>query len=138
MRKESPVTLRRSRCLTAVAAAVLLVSGCGSLGSDDVENVATAFARAGDDPAGRCELLAPKTLETLVEEESSPCEDAIGDLPLGTGDLTSVEVWGEEAQAKLADDTLFLTRTSDGWRVMAAACSPQGPEQPYECQLESS
>ncbi len=129
----------RTRCATTVAAAavaVLLLSGCGSLDADAVESVAASFAGAADDAAARCDLLAPSTLATLVQEESSPCEDAIGDLPVGTGGVTSVEVWGEEAQAKLADDTLFLTRTSSGWRVMAAACRSRGAGQPYDCQLE--
>ena len=133
------MALRRTCCVTAVAAAAaLLSSGCGNLSTDEVERVATTFARAGHDPSARCDLLAPGTLASLVEEESSACEDAITTLPLGSGALTRVEVWGEEAQAKLADDTLFLTRTSDGWRIMAAACTPQGEQQPYECQLEGA
>ena len=47
-------------------------------------------------------------------------------------------MWGEEAQAKLSDDTLFLTHTPAGWRVFAAACVPQGQEQPYDCEVESA
>jgi hypothetical protein len=117
----------------AVAAGGLLLSGCGSLGADEVRTVASDFA--GDDAAARCELLAPSTLASLTQDAPS-CESAIQDVPLGSGRLVSVEVWGEEAQAKLADDTLFLTRTPDGWRVMAAACTPQGAERPYDCQLE--
>jgi hypothetical protein len=128
--------LRRSGGAALVAAAAVMLTGCGDLSADDVESTAGAFASADD--AARCDLLAPSTLAALVEEESSACEEAIGSVPIGSGDVLSVEVWGEEAQAKLADDTLFLTRTSAGWRVMAAACSPQGKEQPYECQLEGS
>ena len=133
------MALRRTRCVTAVAAAAaLLSSGCGNLSADEVERVATTFAGAGGDPSARCDLLAPGRLANLVDEESSACEDAIATLPLGSGALEKVEVWGEEAQAKLADDTLFLSRTSDGWRVMAAACTPQGEQQPYRCQLEGA
>ena len=43
-----------------------------------------------------------------------------------------MEVWGEEAQARLTDDTVFLTRTADGWRVTAAACRSQGADLPYD------
>jgi hypothetical protein len=129
--------LRRMCCAAVAAAVAVLLSGCGNLNADEVESAARAFAGA-QDPAARCELLAPATLTALVEEESSPCEEAIGTVEIGSGDVLSVEVWGEEAQATLADDTLFLTRTSSGWRVMAAACTPQGAEQPYECQLEGS
>jgi hypothetical protein len=127
------VTLRRSSCLAAAATGALLLSGCGSVGADDVQRVAGAFA--ADDAAARCDLLAPSTLASLTQDSPS-CETAIQDLPLGSGHVISVEVWGEEAQAKLTDDTLFLTRTTDGWRVMAAACKPQGAERPYDCQLE--
>ena len=77
-------------------------------------------------------------MEALVEDEGASCEDAIGDLPVGGGDVTSVEVWGGEAQVRLADDTLFLTETAAGWRVTAAACRPQGATLPYECEVEGS
>jgi hypothetical protein len=129
---------RRGFATVAAVVAALMLSGCGSLDADAVENVASTFADGGTDAATRCGLLAPKTLDALVEDEGAACEDAIGDVPVGTGALTSVEVWGEEAQVKLADDTLFLTRTFAGWRVMAAACTPQGAEQPYDCRLEGS
>ena len=127
--------LRPTCCAAVGATAALLLSGCGDLSADDVRAAATHFASADD--SARCDLLAPSTLASLVQEESSSCEEAIADVPIGSGDVTSVEVWGEEAQAELADDTLFLTRTSAGWRVMAAACTSQGPNEPYECQLEA-
>jgi hypothetical protein len=44
-------------------------------------------------------------------------------------------VWGDEAQVRLSDDTLFLTHTSAGWKVVAAGCTPNG-DLPYECRLE--
>jgi uncharacterized protein YhdP len=62
----------------------------------------------------------------------------LGALPLGTGGIESVAVWGEEAQVRLGDDTLFLTRTADGWRVMAGACRAQGADEPYSCRLAAS
>jgi hypothetical protein len=120
----------------AAILAVALLTGCGDVSADDVDGVATTFAGAEDDPASRCELLASATLEAVQEE--GPCDDAIADLPLGSGEVTAVEVWGEEAQVRLADDTLFLTRTADGWRVSAAACTPQGEDLPYDCRLEAS
>jgi hypothetical protein len=117
---------------------MLLLSGCGDLSAAEVEAVADDFARAGEDPGARCALLAASTLTALVGEESASCEEAIQQVPLGTGSLTAVEVWGEEAQAKLTDDTIFLTRTGEGWRVSAAACTAQGEGRPYECRLEGS
>jgi hypothetical protein len=129
---------RRGRLAAAAAAVLLSLCGCGSLAADEVESVGAAFAAADGDPAEQCELLTANTRTALVEEESSTCEEAIGLVPLGAGEVTSVEVWGEEAQVRLTDDTLFLTRTTDGWRVSAAACTPQGEERPYDCQLEAS
>lgn len=130
--------LCRPSSAAVLAVAALALTGCGDLSGEDVETAASAFAAAEGDSAARCGLLAPSTLAALVQEESAPCEEVIGDLPIGVGDVLSVSVWGEEAQAKLADDTLFLTRTSAGWRVMAAACTPQGGSKPYDCQLEGS
>jgi hypothetical protein len=130
---------RRGRLwAVALSGAALLVSGCGSLSADEVEGVATAFAGAEDDPAARCQLLLPAVVETLVEDGGASCEDAIADLPVGSGDVTSVEVWGEEAQARLSDDVLFLSRTADGWRITAAGCRAQGAQLPYKCQVEGS
>jgi hypothetical protein len=115
----------------------LVLSACSDVSADGAEKAVEAFAAAQDDPSARCELLAPGTLAALVEDEDTPCEDAIGQVPVGSGDLLSVEVWGQEAQAKLSDDTLFLTRTSQGWRISAAACRAQGADQPYDCRVEA-
>ena len=128
--------VRRWAVAAGLAAAALLLAGCGGLSDDEVGRVAADFA-AGD-PGERCALLAPGTLAALMGEESSSCEEALEQVPLGSGEVTEVQVWGEEAQAKLRDDTLFLTRTSSGWRVMAAACRAQGAEKPYDCQVEGA
>lgn len=119
------------------AAAALLLSGCGDLSSDEVTRTARAFAAAEDDPATRCSLLSDRALSALAENEGATCEDAVQQLPLGSGEILSTEVWGDEAQVKLSDDTFFLSRTADGWRVTAAACRAQGSDQPYECQVEA-
>ena len=130
------IRLLPPRPATAGLAAALLLTGCGGLSDDDVRAVAADFA-AGS-AAERCALLAPTTVAALVEAESVSCEEALEQVTLGSGEVTQVQVWGEEAQAKLSDDTLFLTRTSTGWRVLAAACTSQGSDKPYECQVEGS
>jgi hypothetical protein len=128
---------RRRRTLVAGAVTVtLLLTGCGGLAEGDVAEVAADFA-AGDATA-RCDLLAPATVAALVEEDATPCEEAIEQVDIGSGELMEVGVWGEEAQAKLSDDTLFLTHTPAGWRVFAAACVSQGQDQPYDCEVESA
>jgi hypothetical protein len=114
------------------------LAGCGALDEDGVRSVASAFADPAVPVEQRCALLAPGTRTTLEGEERAPCAQALPEVPLGTGRVEAVEVWGEEAQARLADDTLFLTRTRDGWRVSAGACRPQGEDTPYDCRLEGS
>lgn len=126
---------RGCRRAAAVAAAVLALAGCGSLDAGEVEQVGADFA--GGDPADRCALLAPATLASFEHDEAQPCDEAIEAVPVGGGEVTSVEVWGQEAQVRLSDDTLFLTRTAEGWRVSAAACTPRGSELPYDCEVAS-
>jgi hypothetical protein len=127
----------RTRCAAVVAVVPLLLAGCGSLSADEVDDVATAFA-GSEDGATRCDLLAAETLASLVEETSTTCDEAIAEVPLGSGEVESIEVWGEEAQARLSDDVLFLTHTTSGWRIAAAACTFRGEGRPYDCQLEAS
>ena len=128
---------RRDRIRAGLAAAVLAgltLSGCASEEEPEVEQVATAFEDPSGDAEARCALLAPETLAAL--EESEPCVEAIEQLSLEGGEVRSVEVWGRDAQVRLAGDTLFLTRTHAGWRIVAAACQPNG-EGPYDCEVEA-
>jgi hypothetical protein len=116
-----------------VLVAGVAVSGCSSADEPAVRSAASAFA--GGDDRTRCELLAPSTLQSLEQDEQSSCAAAIGQLPLGSGDVVSVSVWGEDAVVHLSDDTLFLSLDDAEWLVSAAACEPGG-EGPYDCQLE--
>ena len=111
------------------------LSGCSSAAAPDARAAAAAFATVG--PEARCDLLAPETLRTLLMEEETSCAEAVAALPLGTGEVLSAEVWGDEALVRMTDDTLFLTRVDSEWRVSAAGCEPR-PERPYVCQLEGS
>ncbi|WP_232807343.1 hypothetical protein, partial [Geodermatophilus chilensis] len=134
---------QRQLCISARLRLVVLVlttavlSGCAGLQEDDVARVADAFEDPDAAPADRCALLAPATLQTLESDESAPCADVIGQLPLPGGDVEAVEVWGGAAQVRLGGDTVFLTETPSGWRVTAAACEPRG-ELPYDCEVEGS
>ena len=123
------------RRVLLLGSAAVLLAGCSSTQEADVEQVATTFADPAGDPQARCGLLAPTTLAALEESESAPCTDAIDELPLDTGAVQSVEVWGRDAQVKVAGDTLFLTETSTGWKVIAAACRSQ-VDAPYDCEVE--
>ena len=114
---------------------VLVLTGCTAASEDDVRAVATAFGDPASDPHDRCDLLVPATLAALESDESAPCADVIGELPLPGGDVTAVEVWGIDAQVRLGSDVVFLTETGDGWRVTAAACQTRG-QLPYDCEVD--
>jgi hypothetical protein len=113
--------------------ATAFLSGCAGLQQPEVEQVAAAFATG--DPAARCELLAPATLAALEVGEAAACGQAIGDLAPTGGQVVHTEVWGDAAQVRLADDTMFLTRTDAGWKVAAAGCTANG-DAPYLCRVE--
>jgi hypothetical protein len=127
----------RSAALVAGASALLLLTGCASIQQPEVEHVATAFENPSEDAEARCDLLLPSARAALEERESAPCSEAIGSLPLPGGQVRSTQVWGGQAQVRLeGGDTVFLTETKSGWRVVAAACTPR-PEAPYDCQVEA-
>jgi hypothetical protein len=122
----------------AAVAVIGLLSGCGiGPGTDAVSRAADtwlAAARAGD-AATLCRLLTPAAAESVASGNDT-CEQAVGDLHLpGTGPVRAVQVWSDRAQVRTADDTLFLTRLSGGWRVSGAGCTAQG-DRPYDCDVE--
>jgi hypothetical protein len=131
------------RGLTGLAAAaVLTLAGCASVG--DREEAAGAVATrllqavASDDGAAACATLAPETLADLEQNEQKPCDQAILDEDLPEpGTIGKTEVYGQWAQVRLSDDTVFLAVFPGGWRVVAAGCTPRG-DRPYDCTLQGS
>jgi hypothetical protein len=115
--------------------ACAVLAGCASAQAPDVERVAATFEDPSGDPQARCDLLIPTALAAFEEGEGTSCAEAIGDLPLAGGSVESTEIWGGNAQVVVGGDTLFLSETTEGWRVVAAACTPQG-EAPYDCEVE--
>lgn len=130
------------RFLYAAGLAVVLataVAGCAGQGS--VENggasrAALEFATSvASRPADACGLLAPETLRKL-EDAEGPCPQRLPqqDLP-GAAVVRHVEVYGKDAIVQLDQDTVFLARFDEGWRVTAAGCTPDG-DRPYDCTLQ--
>jgi hypothetical protein len=117
----------------AVAAVALLLSACASLEQPEVEQVASAFA--GADPPVRCQMLAPATVSALEAQRAESCVQAMSQLSLPRGAVVSSTVSGDQARVRLVGDTVFLTRTSTGWKVTAAGCRSRG-EARYACRLE--
>jgi len=124
--------------VTAAVAAATILSGCGS-GDEAPEQRVRHFQAAlqADDARAACADLAEQTRQALEEQEQRPCHEVIGDqgVPGGAGPA-EVRRYGSMAQVRGNGDVLFLSRYSDGWRVVAAGCTPAGGDEPYDCALE--
>lgn len=117
--------------------AIALVGACGpSQSRQQARAAAQAFEEsvARQDGASACALLVPEARNNL--EATKACDQALLELDLPGGAIRSVEVWSGEAQVRVAQDTLFLSRFPTGWRVSAAGCQKR-TGQPYDCDVEA-
>jgi hypothetical protein len=136
----SLAAMKRRLSLTLVAAGVVVLAGCGSVGGREQAASAVAArllsAVAAKDGGTACAVLAPDTISELEDSAGKPCDEAIldEDLPQPAS-VTSSNVYGQWAQVRLSDDTIFLAVFPAGWRVVAAGCQPRG-DQPYDCTLQ--
>ncbi|MGK5678334.1 hypothetical protein [Actinoplanes sp. URMC 104] len=124
--------------LVVVALALVAVAGCASVGNreDAAAGVAARLLSAVDagDGDAACAVLAPGTAQAVAEDE--PCPEAILDKDLpGPGRVLEASVYGQWAQVRLDDDTVFLGAFPGGWRVVAAGCTPRG-SRPYDCTVQ--
>ncbi|MCD7438344.1 hypothetical protein K4B79_08870 [Streptomyces lincolnensis] len=125
------------------AVAVVLAATVGACGTvserrDDVREATRAFQQHLADGAYDrvCAALAPGTVEELEHSAGSPCAEALGEeAPPRGGALRGVDVYGNQARAVLATDTLFLSRFDSGWKIVAAGCTER-PGQPYRCRIK--
>ena len=132
------VVKRRSILALLLAGSVL--TGCASVGdrSAAASSVATGLLTSlqRKDGAAACAVLAPDTAAEVVQSGGKPCAEAILDEQLpGPGTVVGADVYGQWAQVRLSDDTVFLAVFPAGWRVVAAGCTPR-PERPYRCVLQ--
>lgn len=123
----------------AAAVFALLLAGCGSAADDPAAARAAHFyaALSAGNAAGACADLAPRARAALVEQKGAPCEQVIldQDIPTVAGRGT-VRVYGSMAQVRHFDETAFLSRFRDGWRVTAVGCTPTPGDLPYDCVIE--
>ncbi|MFJ9079409.1 hypothetical protein ACIRO3_29830 [Streptomyces sp. NPDC102278] len=136
-----PAPARSVRALLCAGTVAVLVGGCGAPAArvDGARAASERFERAlasGDHEAA-CRLLAPETSGQLEQDEGKACREALGaeELP-AAGAARATEVYGRQAVVRLVGDTLFLSQFNGGWKVVAAGCTPQGEQQPYQCVLK--
>jgi hypothetical protein len=125
--------------LAAFPVIVLVATGCASSPDRrDVKSAATSFVRAieaADGPVA-CKLLTSDARRSATGATDARCADAILSITEQGNTVHAVEVWGDAAQVRIADDVIFLRRISGAWMVSAAGCKPQ-PQGPYECTVGS-
>lgn len=120
-----------------VMAVALLLAGCGG-GTAEREAAGAASEFLAAQPAQACLRLAPDTARALERESSAACPEALAAVRFTTDPTPQgVELAGESAQVRFADDVVFLARFADGWRVTAAGCRRTDPDPavPYECEV---
>ncbi|MDX3697231.1 hypothetical protein PV726_44905 [Streptomyces europaeiscabiei] len=129
-------------CGRAVAVLMVVcgVGGCGTVAErrDDVRDTATVFEQAlGERAYDRvCAVLAPSTVAELELSAGSPCAKAVSEESLRPGGpVRQTDVYGNQARTVLSSDTLFLSRFTSGWKVVAAGCEPR-PQEPYQCRIK--
>ncbi|MEV8530471.1 hypothetical protein [Streptomyces sp. NPDC051211] len=118
----------------------VFLSGCGAAGArvNGARDAGRAFeqALASRDYGAACDLLAPETRAQLEEDEKQSCAQALEGQELPTpGAVNGAEVYGRQALIRAEGETLFLSRFSGGWRVVAAGCTPQ-QDKPYQCLVK--
>jgi hypothetical protein len=135
------LTSRRPRTagIALGAACCLLVAGCGGSQDNAVADTVRAFydAVAAQDGDAACAVLAPATRSELEQSAGKPCAGAIlgEDVP-EVASPEKIEVFGSMAQVRHGSEVAFLTRFEDGWRVVAAACTPARSR--YDCSIQGA
>ncbi|MEU4673989.1 hypothetical protein AB0F91_40040 [Amycolatopsis sp. NPDC023774] len=119
------------KVIGVVAAALVSVAACGAADAPDAQVTAQGFVTAAATGAAveACALLAPRARDALGPAGCSPVLPEVPHAP-----VVSASVWGDEAQARSAADTLFLHEFPDGWRITGAGCHLRN-EQVYDCAI---
>ena len=123
--------------LAAVLLLLPVASGCASADAT-VATVANEFyaSLAAGQTDVACDLLAPRTKAELEQAAGKGCTQALAAEHLtATTPIQGTRVYGTMAQVRFGGETAFLSRFQGGWKVMAAGCSPQQPDQSYDCLL---
>jgi|tagenome__1003787_1003787.scaffolds.fasta_scaffold20019902_2 hypothetical protein len=129
--------------LALLAIAAVATGGCGQAAArDTIRATSTRFlaAYSAQDGAAACAALSQDTRKELVSQEQRPCPEAIGQIQLKPGAVRHVDVQLTNAKVDLASgESMFLSDESDGWRISAVGCKPQGDptNTPMDCELQA-
>jgi hypothetical protein len=123
-----------------VAGTTTVVSGCSALnpGTDAAAQTVQRFhgELAAGNAGQACALLAPNTVEGVEQGDTGSCADKLAQVTLPhSGVVTDSRAYGRSAQVLVRDDTVFLTRSGNEWKITAAGCIPRG-ERPYDCDVK--
>jgi len=131
----------RRRSLPLILAVPLIAgaaAGCtSSTQRPRVRDVAVEFVQAVQDKKGQaaCMLLTDEAEESVSGATDVSCEEAVLNIEEDGTAVHSVQIWGDAAQVKLGNDTVFLRWLPAGWQVRAAGCESQ-PGAAYRCDVE--
>lgn len=130
--------LRSCGAVAVVLSALLLATGCTPASTSDVRATAQRFQAAVRDQHldAACGMLSDEARSSLEDTSARSCAAALRALNLSAGRPTTVEVWGNNAQARLPDGALFLAEFRSGWKVTGAGCRPR-PDRPYSCSVRA-
>lgn len=136
------MTSRPLLTAAAAVAVVLLASGCGGARDDAVRSARSFYAAldAGDGAAA-CRLLADPTRRELEASAGEPCARAILQQHVGEASgRPHARTYASMALVRWAQETTFLARFGDGWRVFAAGCAPDATSprdaDRYDCDVQ--
>jgi hypothetical protein len=124
--------------LVGVPALVALATACGSSAGGPVERQATEFTSAisSENGGAACDDLSARTRDALEQSTGKPCPRAVLEAPIrADGEPRRVRVFGNMAQVRYAEDTVFLSRFDGVWLVTAAGCTPT-LSGIYDCAVE--
>jgi hypothetical protein len=124
--------------LVAAALAAMLLTACTPAAEPDARAAAEQFqgAVADRDLTAACAMLSDRARHQFEGTTATGCVPALSRLTLSDAAVTSVSVWGDNAQARLTDGALFLAEFNTGWQVTAAGCTFVSDEVPYDCDVE--
>lgn len=137
----TPRSATSVRCrATAVVLLVGLLGlvGCSAAATPQVRSTAGSFQTAvrSGDLERACAMLSDQARAALQLTSARPCGQALQDIDLASDQPATIEVWGDNAQARWPGGALFLAEFPSGWKITGAGCRPL-PNQPYACAVRS-